>query len=154
MKIKQTKIFTMLLLFVLTFASASSLSSVYAKNMNIPENTVITYYTGATFEITLPFTLTIPVKPGLTYHVNTIDLRCAHVETGSIASGNYIVVHFITDVPAYPDVPWAVLTTSTDTDFSNFWKTLLIGTPVYIPRLLTMSFQYQTRYRLKDTVTE
>ncbi len=133
MKIKQGKTVALLLLSILIFTSTGSISSVCARDMNVPEKTIITYYTGANVEISLPFTLTIPVKADLTYHVNALDLRCLHVEAGSVASGDYIVVHFITDSLAYPDVPWAVLTTSTDTSFSDFWKTMLLGSPVYIP---------------------
>jgi hypothetical protein len=130
---KQKIIAGLLLLVMLTSTSIASLSSVYAKDMNVPDNTVITYYTGANFEISLPFILTIPVNPSLTYHVNALDIRCLHVEAGSLASGDYIVVHFLTDSPTYPDVPWAVLTTSTEPSFLNFWKTILSGSPVYIP---------------------
>ncbi len=123
----------LLLLFMLTSTSIGSLSSVYAKDMNVPDSTIITYYTGANVEISLPFTLTIPVKPGLTYYVNALDLRFVHVEAGSLASGDYVVVHLITDSSAYPDVPWAVLTTSTESSFLNFWRTILAGSPAYIP---------------------
>ncbi len=132
MIIKRGKIFGILLVFTFFSLSMSSFAAVQAKDLGFPEGVVVTYYTGANVEVSLPSRLTIPSPAGV-YTVDAIDLRFVHVEAATVASGDYVFVHLITHNPSFPTVPWAVLMTSTDVAFASFWKTMLVGSPVYIP---------------------
>jgi hypothetical protein len=133
MKIKRRHVFSVtLLLLIIPLASTAAVMPALGKDMNVPEGTEINYYTGGYGVINLPTTLTIPI-PGGSYVVDKIRIIGVHIETGSIASGDYIIVHFLpNNTPKTPFVPWAVFTTITDSNFLTFWRTLTAGTPVYM----------------------
>jgi hypothetical protein len=134
MKIERKNIFSAFLLLILTTVPLTALATpVLAKNMNVPEDTLITYYTGGNASIALPTTLKIPVPGGGLRLVNTIRITGVHVETSSVASGDYILVHFYAPDYLFQWIPWAVFTTSTDPAFLSFWRTFVSGTPIYMP---------------------
>ena len=106
-----------LTLLIVAFGSISSLTTVLARDVNVPSNVKIMYYTGGSVSVNHNF-----------YIGNKLLIGFSHVEGGNIGTGDNLIISLSS--PTYGVFPFAVITTNPDAVSNE--QTVWSGTPIYI----------------------
>jgi hypothetical protein len=121
---KKLKLFgAFLAAFLIVSASSSGVSSVLARDLNVPSGETIFYWSGGNTTVSVPSSFHWPTA--------NISIVAYDNEGGNIGVGDTLFITLIIPVGGVPTAfPWAIITTNTEAIASE--KLAFSGTPIYI----------------------
>jgi hypothetical protein len=124
---KNTKILAAALLLTIVVLSFSQYSSVYAENINVPEDVKIIYYSRAQGNIQVPANW--PLGGVVTPQLRVV---ATHIEAGNAGTGDFILIYSYN--PTSVISPWVPVAFFTDNaNLLTLYRTVWKGTPIASP---------------------